>query len=391
MTSRAVVAPLVDAAGAAARVRAWGEARDWCGRDPYDALRSPFSDVLTLRTALGRRLLTQAVKRSPLDLRPVLRIAPGLNHKAIGLVVSAYAALATLGDATARTSAERWLSWLITEQEAGASGGFGYHFDVQTRFFSYPAGSPNTIATSFVAQGLLDGAELLRVDHALDAASRAARFLVDEMLVDGPRGPYFRYVPQDGKLIHNANLLACAVVLRVAQATGDDSLARIATRAVRTTLAAQRADGSWPYSEWGGNEWVDNFHTGYVLESLAAASRVEGAQAALERGLDFWATRLFLETGEPKYYPDSLYPLDAHCYAQAIETWLSVPGGQRLERAESAAALLVRDMVRADGSVLFQRGRLFTNRAQFIRWTTAPAFRALARLARAQKTIHESY
>jgi hypothetical protein len=377
-------APAVDAAAAAARVRGWGEARDWRGRDPYDALNSPFSSALSLRTTLGRRLLTQAVKRSPIDLRPVLRIAPGLNHKAIGLVVSAYAALGSLGDDAARASAEGWLAWLESEQELGAAGGFGYHFDVQTRFFSYPAGSPNTIATSFVAQGLLDGAELLDAANALEAARRAARFLVDEMLVAGAHGPYFRYVPQDEKLIHNANLLACAVLFRLAQTSGDDSYREIAAPAVQTSLAAQRADGSWPYSEWGGNEWVDNFHTGYVLESLAATRAVDGVDDALERGVEFWRTRLFLATGEPKYYPDSLYPLDAHCYAQAIDTWLSVPVDDGVDRAEQMAALLVRDMIRPDGSVVFQRGRHMTNQARFVRWTTAPAFRALARLARAQ-------
>ena len=58
------------------RVRAWGEAREWAGYDPYDALNSPLSDVLSLRTALGRRFLTQAVKLSPINLRPPLLIRP---------------------------------------------------------------------------------------------------------------------------------------------------------------------------------------------------------------------------------------------------------------------------------------------------------------------------
>ena len=373
----------VDAAAAAARVRAWGEARYWKGRDPYDALSSPLSGILSLGTPLGRRVLTQVVKRSPVDLRPILRIAPAHNHKAIGLVASAYAALASLGDESARAAARRWLDWL--EREQAASGGWGYHFDVQTRFFAYPAGSPNTIATSFVLQGLLDGAELAGYGTTVAAAERAARFLVDEMLVEGERGPFFRYVPQDDKLIHNANLLAAAALLRLGRVADDSRYDDVAASAVQTSLAAQRADGSWPYSEWEGNEWVDNFHTGYVLESVAEASEVDGAAEALERGLAFWEAQLFLETGEPKYYPDRTYPLDAHCYAQAIDTWIAVPGPARLERAERMAALLVRDMISADGSVVFQRGRVLTNRARFIRWTAAPTFRALARLARAQE------
>jgi hypothetical protein len=41
-------------------VRMWGEARDWCGYDPYDALNSPAAGLLTAGTQMGRRLLTQA-------------------------------------------------------------------------------------------------------------------------------------------------------------------------------------------------------------------------------------------------------------------------------------------------------------------------------------------
>jgi hypothetical protein len=85
-----------------------------------------------------------------------------------------------------------------------------------------------------------------------------------------------------------------------------------------------------------------------------------------------------------------VFPIDAHNFAQAIETWLSVaswrPGALRL--AEGCAATLVERMLMRDGHVAFQRRRLWTNAVPFVRWTTAPAFSALARLelahARAQ-------
>ncbi len=37
--------------GALDAIRRWGEARDWRGYDPYDALSSRFAPVLTLGTA----------------------------------------------------------------------------------------------------------------------------------------------------------------------------------------------------------------------------------------------------------------------------------------------------------------------------------------------------
>ena len=378
---------LVDAGAAARRIRNWGEAREWCGWDPYDALNSPAAHVLTLGTSLGRRLMLQAVKLSPFNLRPVLGIRPERNHKAIGLVASAYTSLAAAGDESASAHATRWLDWLERRHVGGEAGyAWAYHFDVQTRFFAYPAGSPNTIATVFVAHAFLDAAERLSDSGRIEPAVRAAEFLVDRMLVDADHGLYFRYIPDDDKVIHNCNLLACATLARASALAGRPDLQEIAARGVATSLQAQRPDGSWPYSDWYGQSWVDNFHTGYVLESLAACTSFQDVRDALERGVAFWQHRLFLPDGTPKYFPDRAGPRDSHCYAQAIDTWLALNeiGLGDLDHAEQVAFLLIRDMLRGNGSVIFQRRGLYASRVSYVRWSAAPAFRALARLALAQ-------
>jgi hypothetical protein len=377
----------VDVAAAAARIRVWGEACEWSGWDPYDALNSPAAPAITLGTATGRRLFTQLVKRSPINLRPLVGIRPARNHKAIGLVASAYAALGSMADDDAAISAARWLDWLEAESVVAADeAAWAYHFDVQTRFFRYLAGSPNTIATAFVAHAFLDAVELLGDEARLETARRASRFLVRRMLV-GDRGkPFFRYIPGDTKLIHNANLLACAVLVRTARLGGPAEFAEIAERSLQTTLAAQRPDGSWPYADGPGQGWVDNFHTGYVLESLAFCAELAGVRPALARGAVFWGQEMFLADGTPKYYPDRTYPLDAHCYATAIDTLLALPAGSPAPGVpvEAVAALLIRDMLRTDGSVVFQRHGHWANRVPFVRWSAAPSFRSLARLARTQ-------
>ena len=339
-----------------------------------------------MRTALGRRLMLQAVKRSPVNLRPLLRIRQAHNHKAIGLVASAYSYLGATGDEAARAAASNWLDWLEQHHAGDAQGlAWAYHFDVQTRFFFYPANSPNTIATTFVALAFLDAVEQSGDERRLEAAVSASEFLVSRMLVNDPRRPYFGYVPGDTKLIHNCNLLACATLMRAARFSGRADLADIAARAVLSSLAAQRQDGSWPYSEWSGQGWVDNFHTGYVLESLASCTEIDGVEDALTAGVGFWSRELFLPDGRPKYTPGRALPLDAHCYAQAIDTWLALYdlGRPGLEAASRLADLLERDMILADGSVMFQRNHGPDSRVPFIRWTAAPSFRALARLTQA--------
>jgi hypothetical protein len=353
---------------AVTRIRAWGEARGWKGYDPYDGLNSPVAPVVAFGTPLGRRLVTQAVKLSPVNLRPVLRIRPDWNAKALGLVASGYARLwAATGDESARHEAGRWLTWLEEHNSGDASGlAWGYHFDVQTRFFSYPRGAANTIATSFVAQAFLDGCELLGDERWRGPVGEAVRYLETNML---DPGGYFRYLTNTNELVHNANLLACAVFARAGYAAS-------AVQALETSLRAQRDDGSWPYAEGPLGAWVDNFHTAYVLESLAICEPVFAeVRTALQRGLAFWERELFLPDGTPKYDVDHVHPIDAHCYASAIDAWVAA---KRLEPALRTAQLLVVRMLDPSGYVWFQERRFWMNRVPFIRWTTAPSFRALA-------------
>jgi hypothetical protein len=351
-------------------IRSWGEAREWRGYDPYDALNSPIAGLVPGR--IGRRLLTQAVKLSPLNLRPLLRIEPAWNQKAIGLVASGYARLGL------EAEADRWLGWLA-ESHVGDGGAtaWGYHFPVETRFFAYARNTPNTIATSFVAHAFLDAHEYFGDRRSADVARATATYLERHMLAEGPSGPFFRYLPGEDAVIHNANALACAVLARTARLVGEHAWLEPARSALQTTLAAQRNDGSWPYAV-GAHGWVDNFHTGYVLESLA---RFPEARRQLERGLRYWERAFFLADGTPKFFAERVFPIDAHCYAQAIETWLAVGD---LERAERAAELLIRRMVDPSGYVHFQQRRLWTNKVPLVRWTTAPSFRALAGILRAR-------
>ena len=371
-------------------IRAWGERAGWSGWDPYDALNSPFTPALTLGRPLGRRLLTQAVKTSPVNLRPLLRIPRERDAKGVALVVSGYARLAAArSDASAATAAAALVDWLLAGAHRCRNGiGWSYHFDVQTRFFYYLRDQPNVIATTFVAHALLDVRELLGDTRVDEPIREVVSYLERDLLVGGAR-PYFRYVDADNNLIHNANLLACSVLARAGLLLDEPRFVEVATAPLLTTLEAQAPDGSWPYSERPDGSWVDNFHTGYVLESLALCAGLDpGIAPRLEAGIAFWERALFLADGTPRNSTNSTIPIDSHSYAQAVETWLAVAQWRpdALARAERVARLLVARMLGDDGHVDFERRRLWTNRVAFVRWTTAASFRALARLLLARAT-----
>lgn len=375
----------VDAARALER---WGYGRDWFGTDPYDALNAHrFASVLR-RTPTGRRVLTQVVKRSPANLRPVLGVPPGRSAAALASVASAYA---RGGFTPADESLTRLRAALEALWESRSTGFvepcWGYHFDVQTRVFFYPSGAPNTIATAFAGHAWLDGYERAGEQRWLDVAAGTAEFFRTHVPgTTTAEGVFYGYLVGDRTPIHNANMLVCGLFARLAGKLDRPDLADLASAGVRYTLAHQRPDGSWPYGERAHLDWVDNFHTGYVLEALmrcrAAGLGDERLDVALARGLSFYRRELFTADGKPKYFASSLYPIDIQCVAQGIQTFAlaSHLDASYVESAWRVAQFGLSAMRRSDGAFVFQRRRMWTNRTPHIRWCEAPMLLALTHL-----------
>ena len=65
---------------------AWCRARDFAGYDPFDALNSRVFQSTPLKHSPTARLLwTQALKRSPLNLRALALVPPQKNAKGLAL------------------------------------------------------------------------------------------------------------------------------------------------------------------------------------------------------------------------------------------------------------------------------------------------------------------
>src|SRR5436190_2436716 len=253
----------------------WGERREWRGPDPYEGLNAARFRAFA-RTALGKRLLIQAVKRSPVDLRRPLGIPAGHNAMALAHVVSAYARSHFVAPDERRRRLDRAVRLLTGLALDGYDTPcWGYHFDVQTRVFFYPRTTPNTIATSFAGLALLDAYETTGDERLLDLAAGAAEFFVRHVpQTEDGEGAFFGYLPGDRSPIHNANVLACALLARVARLRDDERLRDAVRAGLAWCVARQRPDGSWPYGEREDLAWVDGFHTGYVLVSLLTCERM---------------------------------------------------------------------------------------------------------------------
>lgn len=368
----------------------WGRARDWRGSDPYDGLTAERLPELLRRNGMARRLVQQLVKRSPLDLRPALGIPADENAAALAWIVSGYALGGFREDALEHARMTQLLERLeLLRSRDHVEPSWGYHWPFASRVFHKPAQAPNTIATTYAGIALLDAWERSGDPRLLETAVEVGWFFVRHVpQTPGPGGAFFGYWPGDTTPVHNANLHVCGLLARLYAACGEPEFAARARRGVGFALARQRDDGAWRYGEWPNLGWVDNFHTGYVLDSLRMCldAGIDDAIApALDRCMAHYRAHLFLADGTPKYYEDGVWPIDSQCMAQAIQTFAI--GADRdptlIDDALRTFDWSCAHMRRDDGAFIFQRRPRWANRAAHMRGTVTSMLLGCVHLLRA--------
>jgi hypothetical protein len=266
----------------------------------------------------------------------------------------------------------------------GEAIAWGYHFPVHTRFFSYVPPTPNLIVTTFVAKGMAAVTRAGLADCRRELRGAVA-FILGTLprVIDG-RDVCFGYVPGERAAVHNANMLAALVLCDAADLCAEPVWLDEALAAARFTVARQLRDGSWPYSEESYGRWVDGFHTGFVLDGLAAVAGATGdsrVEHAMRRGAGYYVAQLFGAAGEPKYHPARAHPYDALSAAQGVETLHVALGGDAARAVPGQLAWIRDNMVRPDGRVAYQVHRGWTDWREFPRWSSAPLLSALAGVA----------
>ena len=389
-------APGSTLAPAAARdaLEAWLEAHAWASRDPYDALTSPFLRPLFGVRPLARAAL-QAVKRSPVDLRPWLGIRPAVYTKSLSDLASAYVLLHRLrGDERDRARARDFLARLRARRLSDFAGNcWGMDLPYVSRFATATPAMPNLFQTVNAAMAFLDAHAAWGDDADLASALGAVEFIEKGLgrLEDGERVAW-RYYPGQDAVVYNVNALTGALLARLAHATGREDLADLARRTFAFVAAAQNDDGSWWYARGPAGRWIDGFHSGYVLESLAIAHRLDGGygvEDVLRRGAAHYLATMFTPADIPRYTDRDTYPIEVQNCAQAILTLARLAPflPEARTRAPRVASRVIENLFRvtrraphAEGYFMMSRGRWFTNRLPAIRWGQAPMLLALAHL-----------
>lgn len=367
-------------------VQEWVEARDYKGYDPGDGLTS-WLRPLTLGNLFAERLLQQLIWKSPWNVRPLVGVKPLDSTKGRGFMAWGYLLRFKLtGDSAFCAKAVACLNWLIANKSPKYSEYcWGNHFDFTSRIGRIPAQEPTVVWSSLIGQAFLEAYEQLGNEQYLAIAESICSWILK---VPSEQTPVGRCISYHGRLqasIHNSNLLGAALLAGTWKHTRREELFAVAREAVRYSCHHQLPDGAWWYGEEPKYRWIDNFHTGYNLDSIKRYIEATGDDFFQEnvcRGYRYFVETFFESSGCPRYYHNKTYPVDIQSAAQAIDTLclFSDEFPQSLDLATTVAQWTISNLSDPTGYFYYRKYPFIMSRTPYFHWGQATMFKALAHL-----------
>lgn len=367
----------------------WLEKSGYRGYDVFDGLNAKLLRPLTFNNALLRMVLQQGVRRFLINLRPLIGVEKRHSNKGMGFLARGFMRIyQSTNHPVWRDKAEFALQWLIENQSQGYSGAcWGNDFDYQSRSCYVARNVPSVVWTSLIGHAFLDAFEHFHKNAFLEVAASSCDHILRDL---GSRSEgdavCINYFPTTNHQVHNANTLGASLLARTYSYTRNESYRILAERALRYTARHQRPDSSWYYGEAGTLQWVDNFHTAYVLDSFKHYGDATGDtqfDSRLMNGYDYWKYTFFLPDGTPRYYNRKTLPIDIQCSAQAIDTlvFFKDRDPESLDLALKVARWTIEHMQDSTGYFYYRRySTWLVNKTPTLHWGQATMLCALAGL-----------
>jgi hypothetical protein len=140
--------------------------------------------------------------------------------------------------------------------------------------------------------------------------------------------------------------------------------------------------------------FVDHFHTCFVMKALAKVHTLTGHQKCLEalaRGVDYYLTHLFAEDGLPRPFAKAprmtVYKRELYDCAECINLCVLLRDRFPVLNTKLQAVVngILRDWIKPDGSFRSRRLILGWDNVPMHRWAQSQMFRALAFYAQRAK------
>jgi hypothetical protein len=280
---------------------------------------------------------------------------------------------------------------------------WGYPFDWVWRGGTIKRQTPLITTTPYVYEAFLQVAQLLEFERSeirgqksedlLDEYKQIAASIARHAATDikdfrtSERASSCSYTPSDEGGVINAAAYRAFLLTSASQVFAEPEYWRIAERNLNFVLENQNPDGSWYYAMDGVRDFIDHFHTCFVMKALAKIHTLtghEGCREALEKGVVYYLTNLFDENGLPKPFSRAprltVYKRELYDYAECINLCLLLR--DRFPQLEATLEKVVADIwgawVKRDGSFRSRKLHFGWDNVPMHRWGQSQMFRALA-------------
>jgi hypothetical protein len=269
---------------------------------------------------------------------------------------------------------------------------WGYPFDWVTRTGRMAAFTPLITTAPYVFEAFsyvhrIDGRD--RWQRIMASIAEHAALDIKDRELSGTVSTC-GYNPHDltGGVV-NASAYRAFLLTSAVASLGRDDYWPIAERNINFVLKSQRSDGSWCYASDQERDFVDHFHTCFVLKALTKIDQLVGhadARAAVAAGVQYYVRHLFDEDGLPKPFSRAprltVYRRELYDYAECVNLGTLLMGEfpPLDERLATTLADLLENWRKPDGSFYSRRLLVGWDGIPMHRWAQAQNFRSLCSL-----------
>ena len=266
---------------------------------------------------------------------------------------------------------------------------WGYPFDWVWRGGIAKRQTPLITTTPYVYEAFLQIFQLEPREEwkaILQSIARHARFDIKDFRTSEAASSC-SYNPFGEGGVINAAAYRAFLLTSASQLFANDDYGKTAKRNLNFVLETQNPDGSWYYAVDGTRDFIDHFHTCFVMKALAKIHSLTGDEACLEalsRGVQYYLENLFGKDGLPKPFSKpprlTVYKRELYDCAECINLCLLLRDRfPRMETTlERVAEGILTDWIRPDGSFRSRRLYFGWDNVPMHRWGQSQMFRSLA-------------
>ena len=272
---------------------------------------------------------------------------------------------------------------------------WGYNFGWQTQHGFWDIGVPLITITPYAFWAFRKHYEITNnissYKYAISIADFALEDLNDNKM---PNGTFCAsYSPRSKDIVINANSYRSALLLEAYKISKDIKYKITAERNIEFILSYQGKEGEFYYEAKGPqNNFIDNFHTCFVLRNLTRCYYVNYDQNLLnsiKKGYKYYSKNLFHGNGRPKHFSVAKYAklrrYEMYDYAEGIILGVLLKDviPEAYDKAKWLAIDLIDNFQLSSGYFVTRVTSLGTkHKIPYLRWPQAQIFYAMTLLLR---------